>query len=116
MVTQRRKGNGMSDNSIKYAVYYLADSGKTTEEITSELKTTKKKVESILLTRPAQKTKEIGAKDLMITQTSQKKTKNVAIMTEAASMMIDSKKNSLTSQTKHDRMSETTIYRPLDNQ
>lgn len=109
----------MSDNSIKYAVYYLADSGKTTEEITSELKTTKKKVESILSTRstrPAQKTKELGAKDLMITQTSQKKTKNVAIMTEAASMMIDSKKNVLTSQTKHDRMSETTIYRPLDNQ
>lgn len=104
----------MNDNHIKYAVYYLVDSGKNVAEIVSELKTTKKKVETLLLNRPPEPVKKITPKDLMITTTSQKKTQNVAIMTEAASMMIDGQKNSLTSGVKEDRMGENNIFRPFD--
>ena len=104
----------MSDNSIKYDIYYLSDSGKTIEEITTELKITKKKVETLLSTRPSEPVKQITPKDLMITETSQKKTKNVAIMTEAASMMIDGQKKSLTSKTNNDRMGESNIFRPFN--
>jgi orotate phosphoribosyltransferase-like protein len=106
----------MSDNTIQYAIYHLSDNGKTPQEIAKELKTTTKKVNSILSNRPTPEPKTIKPKDLFINETSVKKTKNVSIMTPAASMMTDQLKNNLTNSPKDARMDSTTIFRPLDNQ
>jgi hypothetical protein len=103
-------------NSTKYAVYHLVDNNKTVEDIAKELKITTKKVQSIITNRPQTEPKPIKGKDLFITETSAKKTKNVAIMTQAASSMADQLKNSLTNSAKDTKMDSTTIFRPLDNQ
>lgn len=111
----------MSDTNLKYAIYYLNDQNNTTEEISKELGVTTRKIKSILDKRNNTKKNkevisEIKHKDLIITETSGKKTKNVAIMTQSASMMADEIKKSLTATTRSDRMDGTTIFRPLDNQ
>jgi predicted transcriptional regulator len=106
----------MSDNSIKYAIYHLVDAGKTVSEISKELKITTKKVKTIVDSRPSAPEKTVKPKDLFITETSAKRTKNVAIMTQAASMMADQLKDTLTSDTRSSKMSSSTIFRPLDNQ
>lgn len=122
MVKQHRKRvTIMSDNATKYAVYHLKDQNLNNTSIAKELGITAKKVKSILDKRidqpePKKTTTTIKNKDLIITETSGKKTKNVAIMTQAASMMADEMKKGLTSTTRSDRMEGTTIFRPLDNQ
>ena len=105
-----------ADNSLKYAIYHLADSGKSIEEISKELKITNKKINSVLKSRPAPEAKPIRPKDLFINETAAKKTRNVSIMTQAASMMADQVKNTLTNTAKDAKMDSTTIFRPLDNQ
>lgn len=79
-----------------YAIMYLKDVKKLpNEEISSELKVSKTRLEGFLqdeyklfAEKPAKKT----VKDLMITQTSAKKSNTVAIMTQEASMAIDEEK------------------------
>jgi regulator of extracellular matrix RemA (YlzA/DUF370 family) len=112
----------MSENNIKYAVYYLNDQNTSVDDIAKELSITAKRVKSILakkekpVSEKPETTKTIKPKDLIINETSGKKTKNVAIMTQSASMIADEMKKNLTATTRSDRMDETTIFRPLDNQ
>lgn len=99
-------------NTTKYAVYHLLDVGKDADSISKELKITKKQVETIAGSRSVTP-KQSEVKDLMVNQTSNKKTNTVSIMTEAASMVIDNKKDVLTPQTKQDRISQKSIHHPF---
>ena len=123
MVEQYRKRvTIMSENNIKYAVYYLNDQNTSVDDIAKELSITAKRVKNILakkekpVSEKPETTKTIKPKDLIINETSGKKTKNVAIMTQSASMIADEIKKNLTATTRSDRMDGTTIFRPLDNQ
>lgn len=85
----------LSKNQI-YAILYLKDIKKLkNEEICSELRISKERLQNFLendyeifATQKPQKT----AKDLMINQTMAKKNKSVSIMTQDASMAIDDQK------------------------
>jgi hypothetical protein len=92
-------------NSIKYAIYWLYTQNKSLENIAKELKIEIKQVQNVLsrgdlsqplvkenkvknATEKAGKNKSRG-KDFMITTTSGKKNKTVAIMTKEASALGD---------------------------
>jgi orotate phosphoribosyltransferase-like protein len=109
----------MSDNSMKYAVYHLDDQSMSISDIAKELGVTSKRIQTILKNRikleKQEETKQVKPKDLIINETSGKRTKNVSIMTQAASMMSDQLKENLTAPAKSDRMDGTSIFRPLDN-
>ena len=82
----------LSKNQI-YAILYLKDvKNLPNEEIRSELKLSKERLEQFLendYNLFTEKNKKRTAKDLMINQTAAKGDKSVAIMTPEASMAID---------------------------
>jgi ribosomal protein L23 len=112
------------NDSIKFAVFYLADQGKKEKAIGSTLGVSVEEVNTILKNRKIKKNtqnnisttssstkKNINSRDLMITETSVKGTKSVAIMTKAASELNDEYKKALD---KHvvSRTSKNAIHRP----
>lgn len=107
-------------NKEKYAVYYLSDQGYSASKIAKELSLTTKDVKEIVSQRqveskPNDKIKTtsepINSKNLMITETSVKGTKNVAIMTKAASEVNDEFKKKMNS-SNNSRASQAAIFRP----
>jgi hypothetical protein len=96
-----------------YAIKWLSSQGHDIESIANELSVSKKQVEAHTdLPQPVQTSPEeppkITPKNLMITQTSVKKTNNVAIMTGEASMLSDHIKKNQKATPKH----QTGIFRP----
>lgn len=96
-----------------YAIKWLSSQGHDIESIANELSVSKKQVEAHAdLPQPVQISQEeppkITPKNLMITQTSVKKTNNVAIMTGEASMLSDHIKKNQKATPKH----QTGIFRP----
>jgi len=112
----------MSNNQQTYAVYYLADAGNTAAKIAKELNLTAKEVKTILSSREENKPNNqikttsapVNSKNLMITETSVKGTKNVAIMTKAASEVNDALKKNINTET-GSRTTRNAIYRPNSN-
>jgi hypothetical protein len=112
------------NDSIQFAVFYLKDQGKKEKTISSTLGISVEEVNNILKNRKVKKNttnniqttssssnKNVNSKDLMITETSVKGTKSVAIMTKAASELNDEYKKALD---KHvvSRTSKNAIHRP----
>jgi DNA-binding NarL/FixJ family response regulator len=103
-----------------YAINWLFVQGKTADEISSELDISINTVNQYLeqnakslnaqKPKPAHKEIKSGA-DLMITRTSGKNIKNVAIMTQEASAFNDNAKKKLIEQPTH----KDYIYRPNKN-
>jgi len=99
-----------------YAIKWLSSQGHDIESISNELSVSKKQVEAHTgLPQPVQpvhisqeEPPKITPKNLMITQTSVKKTNNVAIMTGEASMLSDHIKKNQKATPKH----QTGIFRP----
>jgi hypothetical protein len=96
-----------------YAIKWLNSQGHDVESIANELSVSKKQIEAhIDQPQPTQVAQEepvkITPKNLMITQTSVKKTNNVAIMTGEASMLSDHIKKNQKATPKH----QTGIFRP----
>lgn len=84
------------NKSDKYAIELLYSKNKTIEEIAKELKLTDKQVKRVIDKLPkeepktiSQETKTDKTKNLMIRQTSAKKSNTVSIMTEGASQLGD---------------------------
>lgn len=108
----------MSKNNQKtYAVYFLSDSGSSAAKIGKELGLTTKEVKDILSSRQQNTNNKIkttsapvNSKNLMITETSVKGTKNVSIMTKAASELNDTYRKSLNETIS--RTSKRAIFRP----
>ena len=101
----------MSNRTQEYAVRYLRDTMKMDSvTIAKELKLKQTDVEKILQQFPNDepKTKKLSSKDLMINETSAKKTKNVSIMTQAASQLNDEMTKNISNQAKQ----QPGIYRP----
>jgi DNA-directed RNA polymerase specialized sigma54-like protein len=82
----------MPSRTQEYAVHYLHNTMKMdAATIAKELKIKQSDVENIIgkVVEESPKPKKISSKDLMISETSAKGTKNVSIMTQAASQMND---------------------------
>lgn len=77
----------VSKNNI-YAIKHLVSQGLSSEQIAKELNLNLSNVESIIVSENLIP-KTPSAKDLMINKTSVKKTNNVSIMTQEASMAND---------------------------
>lgn len=112
-----------SENQKKYSVYYLSDSGSTPAQIAKELGMTSKEVKSILSNRLIDKNNKdpikttsspVNSKNLMITETSVKGTKNVAIMTKEASEVNDSFKKNMQKNIQS-RIVKNAIFKPNNN-
>jgi len=106
------------DNKDIYAVYHLMDAGKDAKAISKELGIGIKLVKDIISGRPEPQNQAIKttsakttSKDMMIRETSAKRTKSVAIMTKEASQINDSFRQSLDSHIAA-RTSKNAIYRP----
>jgi NACalpha-BTF3-like transcription factor len=107
----------MSDFTTQCAVYYLVDSGLEAKQISKKLGISMKIVKEIITTRVQEKnpnikttSAKVTSQDLMIRETSVKGTKNVAIMTKAASEVNDEFKKQLNSTIS--RTARNSIYRP----
>lgn len=108
----------MSDKYKTYAVYHLADAGYSATKISKELDIPPKEVKEILTNRTnnnqndAIKTTSapVNSKELMITETSAKGNKSVAIMTKAASEVNDAFRKNMNSN--GSRTTKNAIYRP----
>jgi hypothetical protein len=109
--------NEQNNNQKQYSIYYLSDSGESPAKIAKTLGLKVKDVKDILSERNKENksikttSAPTNSKNLMITETSVKGTKNVAIMTKAASEVNDEFRKSLN----HDVVSRTSrnaIYRP----
>jgi transposase len=99
---------------IEYAVKYLYETTKMSmSNIALELGVAEAIVEGILNEKPEPKPKKISkSQNLMIRHTSNKKTNNVSVMTEAASQLNDELKKKLPSTIS--RTSKDSIFRPND--
>lgn len=86
---------GRLSKSDKYAIQFLHSEHKSIEEICSELDCTPSQVKKIIQSKLEEKkpttapTKTDKTKNLMIRQTSAKKSNTVSIMTEPASQLSD---------------------------
>jgi predicted transcriptional regulator len=104
------------NNRLKFAAIYLNQEGKTIQNISKSLGVDKETISEILNIKEPKTTKvktttsKINSKDLMITQTAGKGTKNVAIMTKAASEVNDGYKKQLKETTS--RTTKNAIYKP----
>jgi plasmid maintenance system antidote protein VapI len=99
----------------KYAVEHLLNNGKTGPEIAKELSLPKEEVEKFI-EKHSKATEEtnikttsakVTSKDMMITQTQNKKINSVAIMTREAAEMNDEFKKSI-----RPKSSQDGIFRP----
>ena len=119
-----------NDNKIiKYAVLYLKDNGSKESHIARELGITIKEIKQIIKSQTTtveakDKTKpdpiktkrtQVNSKNLMITETSVKGTKSVAIMTKAASEINDDFRKTVVKNPIISRTSKNAIYHPLPN-
>lgn len=108
-----------------YAICWLNSINKSTLDIADELKVTEKQVLTVLEKNTSPKTEEtdnqlktvtssatpkITPKDLMINQTSAKKTNSVSIMTKEASELSDELRKKVSSNSKTDQ--QRGIFRP----
>ena len=99
----------------KYAIEHLLNTGKNHIEISKELSIPKEDVEKFIEKHQRATTDtnipttsaKVTSKDMMITQTQNKKINNVAIMTREASEMNDAFKKISTSKSRQDG-----IFRP----
>jgi hypothetical protein len=122
MVKQCGKGTIMTSRQIakqkEYSIYYLSDSGESTSNIAKTLGLKAKEIKDILLNRNKENktikttSAPTNSKALMITETSVKGTKNVAIMTKAASEVNDAFRQKLDKNNVISRTSRNAIYRP----
>lgn len=117
MVKQCRKGNVMTDNIIKYAVLYLVDKGYNQKDIQKELNLKAKDIKPFIPKPTENKSipttsSQINSKNLMITETSVKGTKSVAIMTKAASEVNDGFRQTMSSTVS--RTAKNSIFKPND--
>lgn len=102
-------------NRTQFAVLYLHNEGKTPQNISKTLGIELEKIEEIVGETKKQNsikttTSKVNSKDLMITATAGKGTKNVAIMTKAASEVNDAyKKETKNTQS---RTSQNAIFKP----
>ena len=98
----------------EYAVLWLKHQNKNAAEIAEELEISLDRVEAAIRqnSEPVKATKKSKSKDLMITETSTKKTKNVAIMTGEASALNDELKKKFKGNTKDNK---DYIFRPNDD-
>ncbi len=96
----------------EYAVLWLRQQNKNAAEIAEELDISLDRVEAAIRqnSEPVKATKS-KSKDLMITKTSNKQTKNVAIMTGEASALNDELKKNFKGNTKDNK---DYIFRPND--
>jgi hypothetical protein len=85
----------------EYAIKYLLSVKTPIEDIAKELKISVEAVKSYSQPENSQPAKTDKTKDLMIRQTSAKKSNSVSIMTEAASQVSDSFIKNLESPTKN---------------
>jgi len=97
----------------EYAVLWLYSQNKKAPDIAEELAITLDKVESIIRvnSEPQQAKKISKSKSLMISQTSAKKNKSVAIMTPEASALNDELKKKFLGRNKN---TQTFIFKPND--
>jgi|TARA_B100001094_G_C18134889_1_gene774483 regulator of extracellular matrix RemA (YlzA/DUF370 family) len=96
----------------EYAVLWLSQQNRNSAQIAEELEISLDRVEAAIRqnTDPVKATKSKSkSKDLMITKTSNKKTKNVAIMTGEASALNDDLKKKFKGNTKDN---QDYIFRP----
>ena len=103
------------DNVIKYAVLYLIDKNIEDKKIAKELGVpvkTVRQISSEAKNNIKTTTTKLSSKNLMINQTAGKSTKNVSIMTKAASEVNDTLKKSYPSQDST-RTTRESIYRPF---
>lgn len=104
-----------------YAILWLNSKNNSTDDIAKELSLTSKQVTSVLeknniITKGDSTIKTVSesarqkskSKNLMITQTRDKQTNNVSIMTKEASTLNDELKKNFTTKT----FNENTIFRP----
>jgi hypothetical protein len=106
--------NNTKNKTTEYAVKYLSDvEKKDVKTISLQLGVSEAIVEGILNEKPEPKPKKISkSQNLMIRHTSNKKTNNVSVMTEAASQLNDELKKKLPSTIS--RTSKDSIFRPND--
>lgn len=93
----------------EYAIKYLLSQNKTPEEIAKELKVSISTVKSYQTEEKTKPAKTDKTKDLMIRQTSAKKSNSVSIMTEAVSQVSDEFVKNIVSSTKN---TSSYIFRP----
>ncbi len=105
----------MNNNTIKYAILYLVNQGIEQKEIAKELGLKLTEVKKHMPKQVKEKNNNIqttsaptNSKDLMIMETSNKRTKNVSIMTKAASEINDAFKKTV--QTPVSRTSKNSIF------
>lgn len=124
MVSQHREGDIIMSKNSKiqnYAIQFLLSQNKSIQEIALELDIPEKQVTSVAeKTHPSGEDTQIKtstskagkskSKDLMITETAGKGTKNVAIMTKEASELNDHLRNK--TPTKKPRNFDGAIFRP----
>jgi hypothetical protein len=112
-----------TNKSQKYAIYWLAHTGKSADDIALELNINTENVLKILekgfisAKNPEQSiqtsSKPVGKKSLMINETMGKKNNQVMIMTEQASMQHDSTRSKRNSKVVKTRYRENkNIFRP----
>lgn len=105
-------------NQKKFSVYYLSDNGESNASIAKILGIKAKEIKEILTNRNKQSStikttsSPTNSKNLMITETSVKGTKNVAIMTKAASEVNDAFRQNIDNNTYVSRTGKNAIYRP----
>jgi predicted transcriptional regulator len=109
------------DTTIKYSILYLQSLGKSVKDIAKELNISQADVKSTIeqnTNKSESKIKTtsapVNSKDLMITETSAKGTKSVAIMTKAASEVNDAFRSNM-DQRDLSRTARDAIYRPNPN-
>jgi hypothetical protein len=106
------------NKETKYAILYLHSTGKSEEQISKELKIdiadVKKATKQSSNNKKIKTTSsKVNSKDLMVTQTSNKKINSVAIMTKAASEVNDEFKKQIKSTVS--RTGKVAIYKPNKN-
>jgi transposase len=106
--------NNRKDKSTEYAIKYLYEiNKKDIKSISLELGISEAIVEGVVNEKPEPKPKKISkSQNLMIRHTSNKKTNNVSVMTEAASQLNDELKKKMTSTAS--RTAKDSIFRPND--
>ena len=105
--------NMRKNKNQEYAILWLASQNKKPAEIADELNIGIEKVEAAIRVnsepKPAKQKKSSKSRDLMISRTSNKGNKSVAIMTEQASMLNDELKKKQRSRPKD---TQSYIHKP----
>lgn len=108
------KSKQKKDKSTEYAIKYLSEIHKNdVKTISLELGISEAIVEGVLNQQSEPEPRKISkSQNLMIRHTSNKKTNNVTVMTEAASQLNDELKKNMPSSSS--RTAKNSIFRPND--